>query len=107
MSIDDDTFSVESTWGYLLASCATGIVVDHCLTPDIDEQTCYLENIHRFDIDEWKETYSKSKLVSSIDILDLGYWMIEGEYCPSEPSCREIIKSILQYQSSIKSPNPR
>lgn len=63
------TFEVTGSHGTLTVDCQTGRVLDYQHDDDDSEYS----NIERFDLEEWRSYYGK-ELVSSIDILDLGFW---------------------------------
>lgn len=52
-----------------------------------EEEDRYLEDIARFDLDEFYRYYGH--LDQEYDILDLGYWDKKGKYFPPEPSYRK------------------
>lgn len=66
------TFEVISSHGTLTVDCKSGRVLD-CYVREDDEDSRILKSIRYFAIIEWRAYYRKA-LVSTIDILDLGYW---------------------------------
>ena len=77
------TFTVESSWGTLVADAATGdVLVEHshyrpeCHRPAGDGGgPTSIANIFRFDVGEWRRAYPTEPLEGeTLDILDLGYW---------------------------------
>ena len=62
-----------------------------------DSNTEY--RILRFNTQEWKDTWKKESLDSSIDILDLGYWYVKDddpkpEYEPPAYDWREEMRHL-------------
>jgi hypothetical protein len=84
-----ETFQVLSSWGQITASRVSGEIISFNLTCEDDGESRGLEDISRFDIDEWKRTYPTEEVASHIDKLDLGYWMNDGSYCSPEFSWRK------------------
>jgi hypothetical protein len=71
------TFAVLSSGGSLKVDFQTGLVVEctTCRNEDND-----LKDIVRFDIEEYKAYYGISEIPADLDILDLGYWNMDGGY---------------------------
>lgn len=61
------TFTVTSSNGQIIADKETG----ECL---IHECEIDIENITKFDIEEYKKYHGFDEVQNDIDILDLGYW---------------------------------
>ncbi len=78
------TFTVESSWGTIVANAETGdvIVAESRYHPDCHKPDgegggpTSIANIYRFDVAEWLASHKRSAILDgeSIDILDLGYW---------------------------------
>ena len=66
---------VESSHGTLVVDRTDGVVIRELSTYDGDE----LKDIVRFDLEEYKR-YWKEEVPKSLDILNLGYWIIGGAY---------------------------
>lgn len=67
-------FVINSSHGDLTVDCETGWIVER--RPDFT-----LNNIKKFDVEEWKKTYPTEVLTGmQVDILDFGYWLKNGEY---------------------------
>ena len=63
--------TIYSTHGTIITNPETGTII----ATDIDmcNDNC-IDNIDRFDIEEYKQFYNVDKLPGAIDILDMGYW---------------------------------
>jgi hypothetical protein len=85
----DKSFGVFSSNGFLTVNSATGEVMDCVLD---DEKERGLTDIARFDVDEWRKAYPNEtlgstlegergdRIVTTMDILDIGYWVKDGTY---------------------------
>jgi len=63
--------TIYSTHGTIIINPETGAII----ATDIDmcNDNC-IDNIDRFDIEQYKQFYNVDKLPGAIDILDMGYW---------------------------------
>ncbi len=81
--------SVVSMHGTVVYEPRTGRVLEVDLDPE------YLDVPLVFDVKEWRECYPRETLDgSSHDIMDLGYWTLEG-YVPANPEFRKDIHAGL------------
>lgn len=94
---DKDCVVVESSHGEFYADLNTGEVIgkDICCDKQPTPDGCNHEyaQVKNFDFEEWKRFY-KVTIPPQLDILDLGYWLDNGDYTPAETSYRE---EILNY----------
>lgn len=84
------TATVYSSHGELTIGRSTGNVLTKELY-DEDDPDCYIKNIKKFDIKEWKKYWSNNEFPKDIDILDLCYWNEDGSYDTAEESWRQRI----------------
>jgi len=68
--------TVYSSHGTIIINPETGTVI----ATDIDMCDDCIDNIKRFDIEEYKTFYKVDKVPGAFDILDLGYWLNDGTY---------------------------
>lgn len=71
------TFTINSSHGTITADSKTGKVVSIDLTCNCKPNEQCINTIERFDVDEFKKTYKMKRMLSDVDILDLGYWIGE------------------------------
>jgi hypothetical protein len=90
-----DFFHVTGSYGDLLVNAETGAVLEYLVEddaygPDDPEGQGY-RDIVRFDVAEWRSTYSTEQLAGLwIDILDIGFWTDKNEhYEPPENDWRK------------------
>jgi hypothetical protein len=76
------TFFVSSSHGMLTAQINDGKVIEVHLYPPEDAEGRTLNNIDRFDVEEWRRYYPGEKIEpdASMDILDFGLWNKNGTY---------------------------
>jgi hypothetical protein len=79
---------VRTSNGEITMDGNTGKVLNVVVDPDEDDM---IQNIDKFDINEYKKYHKVKVLPSSIDILDLGYWMKDGTYEEPAQDWREMI----------------
>lgn len=91
-----DCVVIGSSHGHFYADLETGKLVRRniCCDKKPDEY-CSVEYtlIKKFDLEEWKRFY-RVEVSPHIDILDLGYWLDNGDYIPAEDDHR---KEVLEY----------
>ena len=86
---------VFSSWGSIYADRITGKVIDRSLD-DFDENgRNYLADIDRIDISEHEHFWDK-KISDTVDILDLGYWNMDGSYDGPETSWRNEARELME-----------
>lgn len=81
----DTIFNVQSSHGVLTALVDDGTVVSVDLYEPVDADGRMLKQIAKFDVGEWRKFYDYLEQIepnTSIDILDLGYWLKDGSYEP-------------------------
>ena len=79
-----NTFEVESSHGLITANAETGEIIN--IEPyGADGELKYLQNIQKFNIDEWEQRRKEAVRDNGIDILDIGYWLKDGSYQNPEP----------------------
>lgn len=78
---------VVSSSGTVIASRETGNVLSVELDDEEDE-SCYLLDIAKFDLDEWRSYWCIRELHEEFDILDLTYWTKSNEYEEAEATWR-------------------
>lgn len=44
----------------------------------------------RFDVVEWIRYHKQAEMPTSLDILDIGYWLVDGTYEPAVDDWREM-----------------
>lgn len=49
----------------------------------------FISNIGIIDIKEWKEYYKLDIPTEGLDILDVGFWLIDGQYVPPDQIWRD------------------
>lgn len=85
-------FQVSSNWGDLFVG-NDGYVVRIRLNPmkPEDGDAHPLTGIAHFNVHEWKKRYPDESLskVRNIDILDIGFWLDNGEYEPPDATWRD------------------
>jgi len=81
---------VRSSNGEIIADSKTGKVKS---VEVYGKQKNYIEDIDRFDLDEYKKYHNTDEIPLSIDILDLGYWNKDNTYDEPEHSWRERMKN--------------
>lgn len=96
---DKDCVVIESSHGAFYADLKTGEVIgkDICCDKQSAPNDCNQEytQIKNFDFEEWKRFY-KVTIPPQLDILDLGYWLNNGNYIPAEVSYREEILNYMR-----------
>lgn len=70
------TINVFSSNGSLTVSKETGEVIE-CFQ---DKDATPINDIARFDLEEFRRAYPNEAIPDNIDILDLGFWTITGAY---------------------------
>ena len=85
-------YFIQSSQGELTAD-EQGNVVSITIYDYADNHTS-IENIVRFDFDEWLRFYQEP-LAGSFDILDLGLWLRDGSYIPADCDWTETVMEIL------------
>lgn len=96
----DDLIEVRSSHGTLFVD-KSGAVIEVRVDQPVDEDARFLQQIRRFDLDEYVRTYSES--AREFDILDLGFWWrdisVEGipilKYEPPDSEWRVLIHELL------------
>ncbi len=84
--VTDSSFHVASSLGNLRASPVDGIVLSCDLFDEVEDD---LKSIEKFDVAEYESNYGGEGLAgASIDILDIGYWTVDGIY---EPPARQAV----------------
>jgi hypothetical protein len=87
----DPVFHVTSSHGDITALVDDGTVTGIEINTPGDEDGEALKQIAKFDLGEWRRYYGMEQLEpnSSIDILDLGYWLKDGAYEPPAEDWRQ------------------
>jgi hypothetical protein len=85
-----DKISVGSSDGVLTVDSKTGKVLE---VSAFSRDCTSILAIEKFDLQEWKSYYKTEFLHFNIDILDLGYWNIDGTYTGPEEDWRQEIKA--------------
>lgn len=83
---------IESSSGEFIVDLATGVVMTRDLCNDAPDD---YKNIDKFDLNAWRNFY-EAPIPPHLDILDLGYWLNDGQYIPAEDSYR---KEKLEYMN--------
>ena len=83
-----NTIRVESSYGSITVD-SQGNILDSNIEEigGDDEWAATMRSATKFDIDEYEQWWQK-RIASGVDILDIGFWFGEGEYCPAEADYR-------------------
>lgn len=93
-----ETMQIFGNCGHLLVELEHGLIVDRLdYEPDGVPGTAEsYDFIAKFDVAEFARTYTDETIAGThVDILDIGYWTVDGQYEPAEPSVRA---DIAQFQ---------
>jgi len=75
--------TVNSSLGYVCFHPETGNAILDCRNGN------ELDEIDRFDVDEYKKFYNVTEIPTNLDILDIGYWTKSSFYEPAEADWRK------------------
>lgn len=81
-----ESMIVIGSWGTLVVDGSTGCILEY--EPELDYPEDDYWHIQRFDLEEYRRHYP-SNPTGTIDILDIGYWTVSGDYEPPEPDYRK------------------
>jgi predicted methyltransferase len=84
--------TIESSWG-VITTDDKGNVIEKDILEQHDDERCYLLDAERFDIEEWDNWYERytekpSPKPSFFDVLELGFWKVDGTYNPPSSDFR-------------------